>query len=112
RRFGVTNFRDVTQPRLIEMLVERGKKMPAGLFSRGSVSAMHAHPCLNKWANQPRPNRTLMINRGPRTGNALVGWRVAGFGWRERAQTERGEQKNFDSIDNATRLLFRQQHEW
>jgi len=53
-----------------------------------------------------------MINGVPRTGIALIVWRVAGFGWRERAQTERGEQKNFDSIDDATRLFFRQQHEW
>src|SRR5215469_5124317 len=99
RRFGVTNFRDVTQPRMIEMLVERWKKLRAGLFSRGSVSAMHAHPGFDERANQPRPNRAPMINGVSRTGIALIVWSVAGFGWRERAQTERGEQKNFDSID-------------
>src|SRR5262249_59111617 len=33
RRFVVTNFRHVTQPRMIEMLVERWMKLPAALFS-------------------------------------------------------------------------------
>src|SRR5262245_33045752 len=57
RRFGVTNFRDMTQSSMIEVLVERWKKLRAGLFfSRGSVSAMHAHPGFDERANQPRPN--------------------------------------------------------
>src|SRR5262249_48425196 len=74
RGFGVTNVRDVTEPRMIEMFVERWKKLRAGLFSRGCVSAMHAHPGFDKRANQPRPNRTLMINGVPRTGIALIVW--------------------------------------
>ena len=89
-RFGVTNFRDVTQPRMIEMLVERWKKLRSGLFSRGSVSAMHAHPGFDKRANQPRPNRALMVNRLSCTRIPLIVRRVSRFARRERAQTERG----------------------
>ena len=84
--------------RMIEMLVERWKKMRAGLFSRGSVSTMHAHPGFDERANQPRPNRTLMINGVPRTGIALIVWRVAGFGWRSERRPS-GEQ----SISRITR---------
>src|SRR5262245_54258864 len=71
RRFGVTNFRYVTQSSMIQMFVERRKKLRAGLFSRVGVSTMDAHPGFDERANQPRPNRTLMINGVPRTGIAL-----------------------------------------
>jgi len=83
RGFGVTNFRDVTEPRMIEMLVERWKKLRAGLFSRGSVSAMHAHPSFDERANQPRPNRALVINRISRAGVAFVMRRISAFARRQ-----------------------------
>src|SRR5262249_15770954 len=83
RRFGVTNFRNVTQPCMIEMLVEWWKKLRSGLFSRGSVSAMHAHPGFDERANQPRPNRALMINRISRERVALVLRRISALPTRQ-----------------------------
>src|SRR6516225_9745104 len=37
RRFGVTNFRDVTQSSMIQMFVQRRKKMRAGLFRAAAL---------------------------------------------------------------------------
>src|SRR5262249_8526229 len=93
------------------MLVKRWKEPFARLLFRSDRGAAHAHPCFDKSANQPRPNRTLMINRVSRTRVALIMRRVSGFAGRKRAQTQRRKQKHFHGIDNTTRFFLRQQHE-
>src|SRR5437762_3222253 len=93
------------------MLVQWWKKSRARLLSCGSVRTMHTHPCFNQWANQPGPDRTLMINRISCARAALIVRRVSRFAGSERAQTDRRKQKHFHRIDNPTRFLFRQQRE-
>src|SRR5262245_11103712 len=83
RRFGVTNFRYVTQSSMIQMFVQRRKKLRAGLFSRGGVSTMDAHPGFDEGVNQPRPDRALVIDRISGTRVAFVVLRVSGFAWGE-----------------------------
>src|SRR6266516_623176 len=94
------------------MLVQWWKKSCARLLSCSSVRTMHAHPCFNKCANQPGPDRTLMINRISCARVAFVVRRVSRFAGSERAQPDRRKQKHLDRIDNAPRFLFRQQCEW
>src|SRR5215472_18800386 len=93
------------------MLVKRWKEPFARLLFRSGRGAAHAHPCFDKSANQPWPDRTLMINRISRTRVALIVRCVSGFARSERAQTERREQKHFHGINDTTRFLFREQHE-
>src|SRR6266566_3445163 len=93
------------------MLVQWWKKSCARLLPCGSVRTMHAHPCFNKCANQPGPDRTLMINRIPCARVALIVRRVSRFAGSERAQPDRRKQKHFHRIDDPTRFLFRQKHE-
>src|ERR1041384_1943247 len=93
------------------MLVQWWKKSCVRLLSCGSIRTMHAHPCFNKCANQPRPDRTLMISRIPGARVALIVRRVSLFAGSERAQSDRRKQKHFHRIDNSTRFVFRQKHE-
>src|SRR6266480_8145194 len=93
------------------MLVERRKKSCTRLLSYVSVRAVDAYPRLNKRADQPGPDRTLVIDRISRTRVALIMRRVSTFPGRERAQTHRRSQKHLHRIHDATRFLFRQQHE-
>src|SRR5206468_11086636 len=93
------------------MLVQWWKKSCARLLSCGSVRTMHTHPGFNQCANQPGPDRTLMINRISCARVALIVRRVSRFAGSERAQPDRRKQKHFHRIDNPTRFLFRQKHE-
>src|SRR5882762_6415241 len=111
RRFGITDFRDVTQAGMIQMLVERRKKSCTRLLSYVSVRTVDAYPRLNKRADQPGPDRTLVIDRISRTRVALIMRRVSAFSGRERAQTHRRSQKHLHRIDNSARFFFRQQRE-
>src|SRR5439155_26220628 len=105
------NFRDMTQSGVIQMLVERWKKLCARFLFRSGVGAMHAHPCFNKWANQPGPDSALMITAVAFGYAPAIMRRVSRFTRGERAQTDRREQKLLYRIYNMTRLFFREQRE-
>ena len=62
RRFGVADFRDVTESSVVQMLIEWRKKSGARFFFRFGRGAAHAHPCFDECADQPRPDGALMIN--------------------------------------------------
>ena len=93
------------------MLIQRSKESSSSVFLRGGRGPVYTHPCFNKCANQPRPDRTLMINRISCARVALIVRRVSRFAGSERTQTDRRKQKHFHRIDNPTRFLFRQKHE-
>src|SRR5215831_11421628 len=93
------------------MLVKRWKEPFARLLFRSGRGAAYAHPCFNKRADQPRPHRTLVINRISRARVALIMRRISGFARSERAQTDRRKQKHLNGINNMPRFFLRQQHE-
>ena len=111
RRLGIANFGDVTESSLVQMLVDWREKFGTRFCFCFGCEAADAHPCFNKCANQPGPDRTLMINRISCARVALIVRRVSRFAGSERAQPDRRKQKHFHRIDNPTRFLFRQKHE-
>src|SRR5207249_9124224 len=86
-RFGVGNFRDVTEPGLFKMRQDRRQKI-AARFAFGFVRiAANAHPRLDERTNQPRPDRSLVIGAVALAHASGVMWCVARFARCERTQT-------------------------
>src|SRR5205809_5207612 len=96
---------------MIEMLVQWWKKFRAGFCFCLDCRAAHADPRFDEWADQPWPDRTLMINRISCARVALIVRRVSGFAGRKRAQTDWREQKHLHRFNHTTSFVFRQKHE-
>src|SRR6266702_8406422 len=88
RRLGIANLRDVAESRLVEMPIQRWEETGARFFfSRVSATA-DAHPCLNKCADEPRPDGALMITAVALRYASTIMWRIARFALCERTQTD------------------------
>src|SRR5947199_10391327 len=58
----------------------------------GTIVRMHFEPRVNKWANEPGPDRALMIRAVARPQVAAVNWFVIGIVRRERAEANGRDQ--------------------
>ena len=111
RRLCIGNFRNVPEPRGVQMLFKRRQKLLRRLSFHFRRAAANANPRFDKRAHEPRPNGSLMIRRIAlrRPANALP--RIVRRTRRKRSQTERREQPCFDCIDNTLRALAMQQRQ-
>ena len=106
RRFGIANFRDVTESSLVQMLIDWWKKFCAGFSFCFGCGAAYAHPRFDKWTHQPRPDRALMVNGIALPRAALIVRRITRLAWGERTQTQWRKQKHLDCIDNMPRFVW------
>src|SRR5262245_56707555 len=96
---------------MIQVFVKRRQKFCTRLFLCSDICAVHAHPGFDERSNQPGPNGALMIDRIPGARVAFIVSCITAFAWRERAQTERCEQKHFHCFNHMVRFFRRQQRE-
>ncbi len=90
RRVGVENFGNLPDAGLREMRFEAGKNFVDALF--GFVPVRMNFPIsVDKRADQPSPNRALMIRRIAFGRRARIDRALARIVWTKRAQTERRE---------------------
>ena len=84
----VGDFADVAEAGCFEMVEQRLQVFPARLVNCGWPTLVNPLPRIDKRAQQPRPNGTVMI---PVTlmNATLIARRVAGFAGREGAQAQR-----------------------
>src|SRR5439155_19900709 len=76
---------------------EKFKKFTGASF----IVRVNFQPSIDKRANQPRPDRALMVSAVPRTQIAGINGLVFRIIGRKRPQSEWGEQVVFDDIDNG-----------
>src|SRR5581483_4969173 len=81
------------------MIEYRLKKSSPGLQYRLGSSAVHAEPCFDERADEPRPHGPLMVGAVALAHPALVVRDIAGRARRERAQAERRPEARLDSCD-------------
>ena len=109
RRVGIHNLRDVAQPGLAEMLVERREEAMAGLVERGLGATADAEPCFHEWPDEPRPHSSLVITAVPLPDISVVACAIAGLPGRQTAQALRSQESALDGFHHRPRSVVLEQ---
>ena len=109
RQFGIGDLGNMPETAVIDMIQERREKARARLPLGFTGIAAHSNPGFDEGADQPRPDRALVICAVALTYAALVMRRVTRLFGRERAQAQRRPETALDNIDNSfSRFAFDQ----
>src|ERR1051325_1643444 len=93
---SVEHFADRAEAVVAQMSLENFEKFSRGRF----VVWMNFQPGVDEWADEPGPNRALVISAVARAQVARVNRFVVGVIGGKRTQPERREQFFLDKIDN------------
>src|SRR5438128_7529477 len=99
RRVAVGDLRQVAEARVVQMGEQRAEKAIARLAFRLRGAAADAEPRFDERADEPGPDRPLMVRAVALADAALVAWRVSRLVGCEGAEAEGRQQPCLDGID-------------
>src|SRR5262249_7699245 len=111
-RVAVRDLRNVPEARRVEVGQQRREKARSSLSLGRDRATPAAYPRLDERAEEPGPDRALVIRRVAFTHAALVTPDVARLAGRERAQPDRRPEPRLHRGDHLPRRRAVEQREW
>src|SRR5262249_42520865 len=87
------------------MVFERSQKLFSCFCLRFGGRIPDPQPGLNKWSDEPRPDRPLMVGAVALHHAALVMWNVSRLLWPQRPESDRCQKICLNSLHNAAPFL-------